>query len=183
MGIFRQLAFKIVPVLTDWHLHYFGWVIGDGEPDRDVGDVFEWFALAFWGSASMTRHDERTQSAILVADYRYRVIAQVAFISEKACVLDFGLRAASVRDLLPDDCHEGDYVTGVIGLELPLCLPAVVPESVAATLKRKWQVKHIIADVTPKIAGPGRRTLIRDDSRVEYRDVKSTRSLRQRTMC
>jgi hypothetical protein len=30
-----------------WNLHYFRWVIGDGEPELHVDEVFDWFAISF----------------------------------------------------------------------------------------------------------------------------------------
>ena len=75
-------------MLSDWHLHYFRWVIGDGEPERDVGEVFEWFAVSFWSSTPMVRADERAKSAILTADYLYRVNGEVAFVRESMFTQD-----------------------------------------------------------------------------------------------
>jgi hypothetical protein len=31
-----------------WTLYYARWVIEDGQPDRDVGEIFDRFALTFW---------------------------------------------------------------------------------------------------------------------------------------
>ena len=35
-----------------WNLHYDDWIIGDGEPDRHVDEVFDWFAVACWTKES-----------------------------------------------------------------------------------------------------------------------------------
>jgi len=122
---------------------------------------------------------ERSASAIPVDDYKYRVVAEVAHFSEKACVIDFGLRATADPDLLPPGCTKGDYVTGEIGLDLPLCTP-VVPEPVSE--KHRWQVNRISADLTPYVAHPDNpRFFTRDDSRIRYQEVPSTESFRAQT--
>ena len=36
-----------LPANADWNLHYSRWVIDDGEPERHVGEIFEWFAVEF----------------------------------------------------------------------------------------------------------------------------------------
>ncbi len=163
----------------EWNLHYASWIIGDGEPDRSIGEVFDWFALEFWTESRLTMSSERSASAIPVDDYKYRVVAEVAHFSEKACVIDFGLRATADPDLLPPGCTKGDYVTGEIGLDLPLCTP-VVPEPVSE--KHRWQVNRISADLTPYVAHPDNpRFFTRDDSRIRYQEVPSTESVRAQT--
>ena len=42
-------------MLAEWNMHYADWIIGDGEPDRRFDDVFDWFALAFWGNQRLTK--------------------------------------------------------------------------------------------------------------------------------
>ena len=163
----------------EWNLHYASWIIGDGEPDRSIGEVFDWFALGLWTKDRLAMSSERSVSAIPVDDYKYRVVAEVAHLSEKACVIDFGLRAIADADLLPPGCMQGDYVTGEIGLDLPLCTP-VVPEPVSG--KHRWQVNRISADLTPYIAHPDNpRFFTRDDSRIRYQEVPSTESVRTHT--
>lgn len=163
---------------NEWNLHYASWIIGDGEPDRSIGEVFDWFALAFWSEARLVMSSEQSASAVPVDDYKYRVVAEVTYLSEKACVIDFGLRATAGPDQLPAGCRQGDYVTGEIALDLPLCT-AVMPKPVSETLKHRWQVNRISADLTPYIAHPDHpRFFTRDDSRICYQDVPSTESVR-----
>src|SRR5215472_14934468 len=107
-------------MLPEWNLHYEEWIIGDGEPDRHVGEVFDWFALAFWSEGKLEKAREGEKSAVPISDFRYRVVAEVVYLSESACIVDFGLRATTTDDLMLPRCQKGDYVTGEIGLRLPL---------------------------------------------------------------
>lgn len=162
----------------EWNLYYEEWIIADGQPHLHTGEVFEWFALEFWPAKGLAQAEDRAKSAVCVTDYHYRVVAEVVYLSEKACVLDFGLRAIRTRDLLPPGCKQGDYVTGEINICLPLCTE-VVPEDVSETLKHKWQVKRILADMTPYITRPDNpRFYFRDESQLRYQEVSSTNEVR-----
>src|SRR5581483_143165 len=101
---------------SEWNLHYARWVIDDGEPDRAVGESFAWFAVEFWAEGGpVAANGANERKATPVGDFQYRVTAKVACVSEKAAVIDFGLRAVGPRDNLPLDCRTGDYITGDIG--------------------------------------------------------------------
>jgi hypothetical protein len=58
-------------------LHYARWVIDDREPELHVGEEFDWFAVSFWSDSPLLRSMESTKSAVLIADGRYRVNAEV----------------------------------------------------------------------------------------------------------
>jgi hypothetical protein len=166
---------------AEWNLYYPSWMIADGEPDRERGDSFEWFAVEFWTDDILEKTDEPRASAVLLTDYNYRVVAEVVYVSEKACVIDFGLRAIRARNLLSPECKQGDYVTGQITIGLPLCTE-MVPEDVLKTLAHKWHVNGISADLTPYVAQPENfRFYIRDASQIRYQDVTSTTTLRTHT--
>lgn len=165
---------------SEWNLHYARWIIEDGQPDLDVDESFVWFAVEFWseGRLVFARRADET-AATPVADFQYCVTAKVVYVSEKAAVIDFGLRAIGTRDLLPPECKEGDYVTGNTSIGLPLCTD-IVPEEVFQTLKRTWRVNRISADLTPYISHPDDPTgrfQIRDTSRIRYVAVASTDSI------
>ena len=161
----------------EWSLHYPRWIIGDGEPDRVVGEVFDWFALEFWAERQLERASQRIASATAGSDHQYRVVAEVAYLSETACVIDFGLHATGRRDYLPPECVQGDYVSGQIKLELPLCTP-IMPDSVLDSLKHRWRIGRISADMTPYHAHPDNpRFFTRDDTQIRYEEVPSTESV------
>jgi len=165
-------------MLNEWNLSYEEWVIGDGEPDRAVGDVFRWFAVSFCPWGPLTVDKRRTRSAVSIPDFKYHVVAEVTFLSEKACVIDFGLQATAPSDLLPFDCKVGDYVSGDVELSLPLCTD-IVPDEIFKGLAHTWKINRISADLTPYVAQPDSpRFFTRDGSRIQYQDVPSTDSVR-----
>lgn len=43
-------------------LHYAGWVIEDGQPDRDPGEIIRWFATAFWTAETLSTINQRSKS-------------------------------------------------------------------------------------------------------------------------
>ena len=162
-------------ILSDpeWSLYYLRVVIGDGEPERRVGDVFDWFAVSFWpeADAAFVRSQISTKTAVPIGSGIYRVNAEVAYIStdptQAACILDFGIKAISdAAPLLPEGCQEGDYVTGEVRLELPLCT-AVHPHD----LRSRWRVNRVSADLTNFSYYPG------DIAQSFYQDVLGTDSV------
>jgi hypothetical protein len=158
-------------MLAEWNLHYAEWIIGDGEPDRHIGDVFDWFALGFWSEEKLVKIDEAQKSAVPHSDFKYRVVAEVVYVSENACIIDFGLKATTTDDLLPSDCRTGDFVTGEIGLRLPL-VTEVGPEEEFKKLAYRWRINRISADFTPYVNNR------RDESRIEYLEIPSTASVK-----
>jgi hypothetical protein len=160
-----------------WNIRYSGWLIADGGPEIDVEQDFDWFALEFWPTgAALAKTSERDKSAVPISDFRYRVTAEVVFFSEKSSVIDFGLRAIAHSDNVSPDCKQGDFVTGELALNLPLCT-AIVPEEISKTLSRKWHVNEIHADTTPYISRPDNpKFFFRDESQVHFALVSSTRA-------
>lgn len=156
---------------TEWNLRYDEWVIGDGEPDRSVGDVFDWFAVEFWSTEGLARTNEKSKSALALPDFDYRVFAEVVYLSEKSCIIDFGLRAIGYRDALPRGCKEGDYVSGRIGIGIPGSTE-VVPDRFLKGYR--WRIDRISADLTPYLPDTG----MLDLSRTQYQQVTSTESVK-----
>ena len=166
---------------SEWDLLYPSYMIADGEPDFEVDQCFDWFAVEFWTEGILVRTDERSKSAVPIADYKYRVVAELVYLSEKACIIDFGLKAIRTADLLSPECKQGDYVTGQISIGLPLCTE-MVPEEVLNTLAHKWHVNRISADLTPYVAQPeNSRFHIRDESKIRHQDINSTKALSTHT--
>ena len=162
----------------EWNLHYAGWIIEDGGPGRAVKDDFDWFSLEFWSNNKLETTHDPAKSAITVPDYKYRVVAELIFLSEKACVIDFGLRAIGYADSVPPECKQGQYVTGEVVLSLPLCTE-IVPEEIENSLRHKWHVNGIHADTTPYISRPDNpKTFFRDESRIRYVPLLSTASVK-----
>jgi hypothetical protein len=159
--------------MGDWNLHYWQWMIGDGEPDRSVGDVFKWFAVEFWSENVLTKTSERTRLATPTHDYRYRVVAEVLFVAEREVLIDFGLVAVGNPKALPE-ARQGDFVTGEISIGFPLAID-IAPDETLYKLGHQWRVNGISADLTPYVAAEeNSRYHFRDISRISYRDVNST---------
>ncbi len=160
----------------DWDLHYSRWVIDDGEPELHVGEEFDW-SVGFWSDALLVRSTESMRSAIPIGDGRYRVNAEVLYISQdttlSALIIDFGIRAeCDGANLLPDGCVEGDYVSGEIKLDLPLC---TAPH--AYDLSHRWRANEIFADLTPLVLSAD-GVLVRDSLRSHYQTVAGTDSMK-----
>ncbi|HVI10792.1 MAG TPA: hypothetical protein VND65_21055 [Candidatus Binatia bacterium] len=159
----------------EWHLHYEGWVIEDGQPDRKVGETFDWGLLSFWSEDEHLRvTDHRVNSASAVDDFKYSISGEVIYLADNCCVIDFGLKAAGSADILPAGCATGDYVTGVISIELPLCI-ALVPQEILAVLRHRWAVRKISADLTPD------HGFTRDKSQIRFEEVLGTNLLKARS--
>lgn len=162
----------------EWNLHYAGWLIQDGAPERAVGDSFDWFALQFWNNEGLGPTDEQVKSAVPIPDFKYSVVAEVVYISQESSVIDLGLKAIATRELLPPGSKQGDFVTGEIFINIPLSTE-VAAEEILQTLAYKWKVNRISADVTPYIAHPTEpRAFIRDESRIRYEEVPTTQTVR-----
>jgi hypothetical protein len=58
----------------EWNLSYEAWIIGDGEPHRTVGEVFEWFAVAFWTWEPLEKSDKQSRSAVVIPDFKYQTL-------------------------------------------------------------------------------------------------------------
>jgi hypothetical protein len=165
----------------DWNLHYARWVIEDGQPELHVGEEFDWHAVSFWSYERLMRSTECCKGATPITDYRYRVNAEVIYISQdanlSAFIIDFGVRAECLAaDLLPKGCTEGDYVSGEISLDLPLC---GAPH--AYDLSHRWRINEIHADMTPFVLSSVGRVCMRDTSQIYYQTVCGTDSVKARS--
>ena len=161
-------------MLTEWSLHYPLWVIQDGYPSREVGETFEWCNVDFGADPPLAKTGIRSKIAIPIADFGYRVTGEVECLSDEGCLLDFGLRAMSFHKAIAPDCKQGDYVTGEIGISLAYGI-MYLPEAVFDTLKCRWHINRITADLTPYISHPDNpRFFFRDETRIQYADVRST---------
>jgi hypothetical protein len=163
----------------EWNFRYPRWVIEDGYPNRDVGEIFTWPEIEF--SGKLAKVHKQPRSAIPVGDYLYRVVAEVTYLSEETCIVDFGIKAASFSADLTLGCRQGDCVTGDVYLYQALnCL--VLPDEAWKTLRCRWRVNRISADLTSYLAHPDDpRHLVRDDSHIHYEDVSSTDYLNAHT--
>lgn len=137
----------------EWNLHLSRVVIDDGEqPECHVGDVLDWFAISFRSNTALTRTAERAKAAVPIPGNSYRVNAEIIYVphdpKQAACILDFGIKAISVvgaLNILPAE-YQGEYVTGEVRLELPLCT-TLHPQNLA----HRWRVNRISANLTSHV--------------------------------
>jgi hypothetical protein len=139
-------------------------MIEDGCPDIECGQILEWPALEFSSESTLAITKTKSRGAFEPDHHRYSVTAEVIYLSDTASIMDFGLNAIGRRGLLLPECRLGDFVTGEIYVEFPLCTE-IVPDQVFASLAYGWNVVSILADLTPHIARQarnGRKVMIRD---------------------
>jgi hypothetical protein len=164
----------------EWNFWYARWMIEDGLPNRSVGDEFSWF-IEFGVPNGLSWAREQGKKATPLPDYRYRIVAEVRSIhespsiAERACVIDFGLKVVGDPSVLPLGCKPGEYVCGELSLFLTHGHAIPLEESFES-LKRRWHVNAIQADVTPRIPHPEHGGSVRDESRIKYQAIWSTTS-------
>lgn len=161
-----------------WNLGFPAYLIADGEyPVLSRGQEIDSFALEFH-PRSLKKVSKGPKEAEPCGGCDYRVVAEVLHASDKACLIDFGLLAACSlpgRDV-PTDVRTGEYVAGVIYVGIPLCIP-VLPERFTHSLKHKWLIHSISANITPLIesaSASGQKFRHYDDSTVAYESPEST---------
>jgi len=163
--------------MRQWSLHYARYLIEDCEPERRVGETFDYFALEFWTTKRLKKYRQKKKTATAIAGYQYQVSAEVIYASKDSCVIDFGLLTVGRPDAIPSGCKEGDYVIGELRLNLPLAVRGV-PDSIIEGMKYKWLVNKIDADLTPYISHPDNpKFFFRDESRIQFETVRSTASV------
>jgi hypothetical protein len=161
-----------------WHLGFPEYLIGDGAyPELSRGQEIDSFALEFH-PRSLRIVPPGPKEARLVAGCEYRVVAEILYAVDRACVIDFGLRAAcdlAGRDV-PEGIRAGSFIAGEIYIGIPLCIP-VIPEQLSLTLKHKWRIEGIGANVTPlveSVSSSGLKFRHYDASRTAYEEVSAT---------
>jgi hypothetical protein len=166
-----------ITMALEWNIWYPEWMIGDGLPNRSVGEEFSW-EVEFHPSQQLTKAVEQRKTAVPIPEYRYCVMAELVCLSEQACVIDFGLKVVGEADSIASECRPGDYVTGEVVLSLTH--GCVVPaEKTLEFVSRKWRVNAIQADITPHISLPDNpQFFFRDESRIKYQSVWSTGDIR-----
>jgi hypothetical protein len=166
--------------VVKWHLGFPSYLIADGAyPELSVGQDIDCFALEFHPRSLMVV-SPRPKETRLVLGCDYSVVAQILYVSDKACLIDFGLRAACSlpgRDV-PKRAKVGGHVQGFIYVGIPLCIPQI-PEHFKPTMKYKWHIGGISANVTPLVESKSvfwakQKTQEYDKSRMAFKEVDST---------
>jgi hypothetical protein len=160
--------------MLEWNLYYARWLLSDGEEDRRVGEIFDWFVLDFWTPKGLVKAEQKVKTALAAPDFYYRVSAEVIHLSNNACVIDFGLRATGHSDQIPTGCKEGDCVSGEIRINLPNSVLGV-PDELIITMGHKWQVNGIIADMAQWVSfDDNSKPPYWKESEIPYQEMEST---------
>ena len=161
-----------------WNLGFPANLVADGEyPVLSRGQEIDSFALEFH-PRTLRSVQAAAKQATLSVGCDYRIVAQVLYISDEACLLDFGLLAVCSlpgRDV-PRDVRAGSYVAGVIYVGIPLCIPTI-PEQFMGSLKHRWRIESISANITPlveTINSSGQKFRRYDESKIAYEGAEST---------
>ena len=158
-------------MIPKWNLRLIRGIIEDGNTEFHLGDSFRW-PVTFCCDLVLTPSSASVKSVLPLVRNQYRVDAEVLYISsdsqQAACILDFGIRAISelgglLGIPLPAKCKVGDYVGGVISLELAFCT-VVHPFQITYD----WRVDSISAELT------GIQSALEDAFESDYRGVVST---------
>jgi len=164
--------------MPEWSLYYERFLIADGAAgELRVGETFDYFALEFSTTRRLKNYRQKEKTVTAIAQHQYRVTAEVIHVSKDANVIDSGLLAVGGPDGIPRACKQGDYVIGELRLNIPLSVRGV-PESIIETMRYKWLVNKIHADVTPCVSqGDNPRFFFRAESKTQYEAVASTDSV------
>ena len=160
--------------MAEWDLYYARWLLSDGEEDRRVGEIFDWWLLDFWTPTGLIKSQEKQKWAAVQADFHYRVNAEVVHLSKEACVIDFGLLVVGSSEQIPVGCIPGDYVAGQFRINLPNVAHRV-PEELLPKLANKWRVNGILADMARLVSSADNsQALYWREAEIPYRNVLST---------
>jgi hypothetical protein len=160
-----------------WNLGFPSYLIADGEyPELSAGEEIESFALEFH-PRTLKVSPPGPKEATLSIGCDYRVLAEIPYISDKVCLIDFGLKAVCSlpgRDV-PKTARTGNHVQGLIYIGIPLAIPQI-PKQFMSSLKHRWRVESVSANTTPMIESvslSGRRFRQYDESRTKVCDLRN----------
>src|SRR5215216_160170 len=107
-------------IMNQWHIDLAPWIISDGNYEHFHRGQVERFAVELFAQ-SLERSAQPVKRVEHVEGSRYRVSAELVYLSDEAAVLDFGLRGYWERHgepdpRLPTGVPVGTFVCGEIGL-------------------------------------------------------------------
>ncbi len=163
---------KAIEEMTKWDIGLSAWIIQDGNyPDFERGQAAE-FAVEFH-SDNLAYTRSTGKSAHRIDDGRYQVVAEVAYVSDELCVLDFGIAVFVAREH-PSWVKPGVFVAGDVALQVDYYIYFEFLHKLpdAPPLIYSWKIDGISMQTAPYILqGP---TLVRDKSKLAYRDLEKT---------
>jgi hypothetical protein len=161
---------------TTWSIGFDSWIIQDGNyPDFAVGDLRR-FALEFDPHTLLPTSSPRCYCEH-ISGARYKVVADVVFVTDEVWVIDFGLPAYT-EARAPQPVQVGGQVEGELYLGVD---PFMYKESLWSipgipSLAREFRVERIVLETTPWISGyaGSTPTRMRDQSKESFVEVPQT---------
>ena len=164
---------------SDWSLGYPRYMIEDGCPEIERGQILEWPALEFYTEATLAICETRSRSAFEVDDYRYLFLLKsfTCRIRLPLSILDSGRFGQGIC-CLP---NAGKAISSVAIFMLD---SRFVRRSFQTKSTRHWHIAGmfvaIFADLTPLIEhrdDTGRSWFTRDCSQIRYKEISATKAL------
>lgn len=138
------------------------------------GRTIDTWILEFYGDKWSLAKD-RAKSASPVEDFQYRVNAEVLFISNGVCVLDFGIKTVGeISDpQLLGQLSIGSYLSGEITVGMTFCTE-VIPENLAQSMNYRMRIEQIFEDTARLVKFEGNRVFRPATESPRFREVEST---------
>ena len=138
----------------DFDVYIDSWIISDGNYDHfHEGEIRE-FALEFYAPDGLTRLPSSARHFRASSGYTYEVEAEIVFISDEICVLDFGLAAYSENSADLKAGHRlGDVVQGKItlGVDPFFYFERLSKISGVPPLIYEWRINSVEQDTSPVV--------------------------------
>jgi hypothetical protein len=163
--------------MNDWRIGLASWIIQDGNYDdfsshQNASFALEFFPLDHKPSASTQKQ------ATHIAGSRYKVNAEVIYLSKGAWVIDFGI-CAFQQAPPPSQTRNGTWLEATIylGIDPFFYFDELAHVSQMPALFYDWHVKEIMVETAPFIEtrdSKGTRLLVRDEAKSAYRKIDQT---------
>jgi hypothetical protein len=170
-------------IVNQWNIDLSPWIISDGNYRHFSRGQVAHFAVELFVQ-SLERSARPEKQADHLEGSRYRVSAEIVYLSDRAAVVDFGLQAYWDRHgepdtRIPEGATVGSFVCGEIGLgidpypyfEQPYKLPGI------PALIYTWHIDAITMNWAPYIHGAdptGRPCWVADESKIVREAVERT---------
>jgi len=163
--------------VPQWSVVLPSWIIQDGNyGDFEQGQIAE-FALEF----SPVAVEPSVAGLVIaepIAEGRYRVTAQIIYLTSEVWVLDFGLRVFQ-ESRPPEGLIAGMFVTGDIwvGIDPFFYFERLSAIPTMPSLSYSWRIDRISQQTAPFIEQlhlDGTAYLARDEAQSHYRDIPRT---------
>jgi hypothetical protein len=138
----------------DLDIYIENWIISDGNYRHFCEGETRDFALEFYAPKDLTKVALSSKHFRASSGYTYDVSAEIVFISEAICVLDFGLAAYSESSsTLKAGYQLGDFVQGRISLGIDpfFYFEQLSKISGVPPLIYEWRINSVEQDTSPLV--------------------------------